>query len=535
MESWHDDPLLIQAFAERLRAGWEQACREAGEKMPVIFTAHSVPQRTIDGWRSVRIAGAGNRGVGCRRRFRRSGLEVCIPEPGNERRSVAWADRRRHDSRAEREGARGVFIQPIGFVCDHVEFLYDIDIAFRKFAEDHGMRLWRAESLNGSPTFAKAVAAVARLGSRMRRLRRNNPDMKKIGIIGGGITGLSAAFYLEKERAAGAPLEYRSDRSCRGGWAGRSYSERVDGCLVEAGPDSFLSEKPAAAVLCKELGIGEQPDRVERSSSQNLHRGKEPADRDARWPDVHGADEDPADGAVAAVLVGHEDSNGEGAIPSAAPDAERRDGGGDGGAALRRRRSSSDWPIRCWRECTAGIRASLSARAVLPRFVEMEEKYGSLSRAMLAARKRMKQVAKNTPPRPLFTSLIDGMQQLVDTLVPRLKAEWVRTGERVAAVSRNEQGWQVTTDRGSEHFDGLIFGTPANISGQLLAADECPTWRRPRSNAIQLVGDVRAWLCDGRSEESSARIRLSRSENRESPDAGLHIRSQQVLPPHSSR
>jgi len=117
-----------------------------------------------------------------------------------------------------------------------------------------------------------------------------------------------------------------------------------------------------------------------------------------------------------------------------------------------------------------GDSASLSARAVLPRFVEMEEKYGSLSLAMLEARKRMKQVAKSTPPRPLFTSLVDGMQQLVDTLVPRLKAEWVRTGERVAAVSRNNEGWQATTDRGSEHFDGLIFGTPANISGQLLAS-----------------------------------------------------------------
>jgi ferrochelatase len=61
------------------------------------------------------------------------------------------------------DGHTGVFIQTIGFVCDHVETLYDIDIAFRKFAEEHGMRLWRAESLNDSPTFAAAVANVARM------------------------------------------------------------------------------------------------------------------------------------------------------------------------------------------------------------------------------------------------------------------------------------------------------------------------------------------------------------------------------------
>src|SRR5712692_10129205 len=47
VESWHDHPLLIQAFAEKLRAGWQGACREMGAKVPVIFTAHSVPQRTI--------------------------------------------------------------------------------------------------------------------------------------------------------------------------------------------------------------------------------------------------------------------------------------------------------------------------------------------------------------------------------------------------------------------------------------------------------------------------------------------------------
>ena len=56
----------------------------------------------------------------------------------------------------------GVFIQPIGFVCDHVEILYDIDIAFNKYAQDNGMRLWRAESLNDSPLFIRAVADVAR-------------------------------------------------------------------------------------------------------------------------------------------------------------------------------------------------------------------------------------------------------------------------------------------------------------------------------------------------------------------------------------
>src|ERR1035438_4142931 len=58
------------------------------------------------------------------------------------------------------KGHNGVFLHPIGFLCDHVEVLYDIDIAFRQFAEKEGMRLWRAESLNGSKTLTAALADV---------------------------------------------------------------------------------------------------------------------------------------------------------------------------------------------------------------------------------------------------------------------------------------------------------------------------------------------------------------------------------------
>jgi ferrochelatase len=60
------------------------------------------------------------------------------------------------------KGHRGVFVQPIGFVCDHVEVLYDIDMAFKQFAEREGMRLWRAESLNGSRTLTAALAEIVR-------------------------------------------------------------------------------------------------------------------------------------------------------------------------------------------------------------------------------------------------------------------------------------------------------------------------------------------------------------------------------------
>src|ERR1700758_2100096 len=78
--------------------------------------------------------------------------------------------------------------------------------------------------------------------------------MKRIAIIGGGISGLSAAHALEKKRSTGVDLEYvLYESSSRFG--GVLVTERVNGCLVEAGPDSFITEKSWAAELCREIGL----------------------------------------------------------------------------------------------------------------------------------------------------------------------------------------------------------------------------------------------------------------------------------------
>src|SRR3974390_3238091 len=81
--------------------------------------------------------------------------------------------------------------------------------------------------------------------------------MPRIAIIGGGISGLSAAYRLVQKKRAGADVEYAVyESSSRLG--GVLVTDRVDGCLVEAGPDSFVTEKPWAADLCRELGMADQ-------------------------------------------------------------------------------------------------------------------------------------------------------------------------------------------------------------------------------------------------------------------------------------
>jgi ferrochelatase len=161
VESWHDHPLLIKAFAERLRAGWQQACAEAGAGLPVIFTAHSVPLRTIAEGDPYEV----------QTRETAALVAASVPELGMWRFAFQsqgmsggeWLGPTVEETilALKAAGHLGVFVQPIGFVCDHVEVLYDVDIAFRRFAEENGLRLWRAESLNDSAEFIRAVAALA--------------------------------------------------------------------------------------------------------------------------------------------------------------------------------------------------------------------------------------------------------------------------------------------------------------------------------------------------------------------------------------
>jgi oxygen-dependent protoporphyrinogen oxidase len=106
-------------------------------------------------------------------------------------------------------------------------------------------------------------------------------------------------------------------------------------------------------------------------------------------------------------------------------------------------------------------------RAVLPRFADMETTHGSLGRAMLAARKKIS-LASKAPARPLFTSLKDGMQQLVDAVVTRLPASALHVSTPVQDVQRRKEGWLVSAGYASDHFDAVVLATPAQAGAGLL-------------------------------------------------------------------
>jgi len=185
-EAWAQHPLLIEAFAERLRPALARLSAEAGHAVPVLFTAHSVPCRTLQ------TPAAGSPptreldeqpnlwpGAGADPYAQEAKLTAALVAErvsGISRWFFAFQSQgvsggpwigpavEETLNALAAEGVRTLLLQPIGFLCDHVEILYDVDILFRGYAAKLGIRLERPESLNVSPTLARAVADLARQG-----------------------------------------------------------------------------------------------------------------------------------------------------------------------------------------------------------------------------------------------------------------------------------------------------------------------------------------------------------------------------------
>jgi protoporphyrin/coproporphyrin ferrochelatase len=175
---WARHPLLADAFAERLRAREASLEASIGSLAPVIFTAHSVPTRTIEAQPE----------AGQPREWPTGSPDPYAEEARQTAELVAarvpqiprwwfafqsqgasggpWIGPTVEETLAQvaSQGWKAVLLQPIGFLCDHVEILYDIDIVFRERAASLGMRLERPESLNGSPLLVRALADLARQG-----------------------------------------------------------------------------------------------------------------------------------------------------------------------------------------------------------------------------------------------------------------------------------------------------------------------------------------------------------------------------------
>jgi protoporphyrinogen/coproporphyrinogen III oxidase len=286
--------------------------------------------------------------------------------------------------------------------------------------------------------------------------------MKRIAIIGGGIAGLSAAFYLEKARQNGARLEWalfeKSDRL-----GGVIETDRRDGFVLEAGPDSFLTIKPDAAQLCNELGLADQlissndHDRktyiLVKGQLVPIPQGLEFMVPTRVWP------------MVTTPLFSF---GTKWRMAQELFSARRNPAGDESVGEFVRRHFGQEMVDRVAEPLLAGVYGGnserLSVRAVLPRFAEMERESGSLVRATLKAKAKR----PGGKPQPLFTSLKNGMQQMVDALAKALPKSSLRLGQKNLLLRPVNEDWQVENGGIQEKFQAVLLAIPALAAAEML-------------------------------------------------------------------
>ena len=292
--------------------------------------------------------------------------------------------------------------------------------------------------------------------------------MKRIAIIGGGIAGLSAAFYLEKARRGGAALQWtlfeKSDRL-----GGVIQTEQRDGFVLEAGADSFLAAKPEGARLCHELGIGSE------LISSNAGRKTYIVVKGKLVPIPQGLEFMVPTRVWPMVTTPLFSFRTKLRMASELFSSARKNAGDESVGEFVRRHFGQEMVDRVAEPLLAGVYGgdveSLSVRAVLPRFAEMEREHGSLVRATLKAKAQSKSQSKaqsGAKPQPLFTSLKNGMQQMVDALIAALPQSSIRMQQQDITVRQVNDDWQVESSGIKERFQAVLLAVPAPSASALL-------------------------------------------------------------------
>lgn len=301
-----------------------------------------------------------------------------------------------------------------------------------------------------------------------------------MAILGGGITGLSAAYALALARRRGLAIEeHLFERSLRLG--GSISTERIDGFVVEGGPDSFLSEKPEAAALCRELGLGDSligSNDAERRTYILHHDRLVPLPDGLMllvptriWPMLT-TPLLPLANKLAVV--------GELFASPPRDDEPRAD---ESVASFVRRHFGDAMVANIADPLLAGVFGGdsehLSVRAVLPRFLEMERKYGSLTRAALDLRRQRRARAGSGAAPSLFITLKDGLDRVVEAVTACLERTRLHLGERVSSMERVAQGtpgrsrYTVRYEPGGViEADTVVLALPAYECARLLAPSD---------------------------------------------------------------
>jgi protoporphyrinogen/coproporphyrinogen III oxidase len=324
----------------------------------------------------------------------------------------------------------------------------------------------------------------------MSAARRASPR-RTVAVIGGGVSGLAAAYELTRRAASGeqlTPEVVLLEASSRTG--GTVRTERRDGFLLEAGPDSFISDKPAALELAREIGL--EPNLITTNSEHRrafvvrggrlrpVPEGFQLLAPSRLWPFV-------------ATDIFSWPAKLRIAFEMFVPRRRADDADDESLAEFVRRRFGREALERMAQPMVGGIYTAdpelLSLRATMPRFIEMEREHGSVIRALLKARRRTETKeragaggangqgahATSGARYGLFLSLDSGLQLLTDRLADELPPGTIRTNARVESLTFDEvaRRWSLRLGGGETlAADAVCLALPAHASARLLRATD---------------------------------------------------------------
>ena len=292
---------------------------------------------------------------------------------------------------------------------------------------------------------------------------------KKIVIMGGGISGLATAYSLEeraKREGKSVSITLLEKKNQIGG---NILTERVGDFLIEGGPDCFLSEKPWAIQLCERLGMGESLLRTNDEYRKtyilwNGHLHELPEGVILMIP----TEIFPLLKSNLITLSGKIRMGMELFIPKKESSAD------ESLSQFVRRRLGQEALDKIAAPLVAGVHAedpdTMSVKSRFPRFVQMEEEYGSLIKGMIAKRREMRRAGSkgNKPKYTMFMTLKDGLSEMPATIVQNLKMTKILTNREVADVDKRDI-FKISLKNGEVlDADTVVFATPSYETASLL-------------------------------------------------------------------
>jgi oxygen-dependent protoporphyrinogen oxidase len=292
--------------------------------------------------------------------------------------------------------------------------------------------------------------------------------VKRIAIVGGGIAGLTAAYELAKLAQAGTLVEAILFESTHH-LGGIVETVREGGFILECGPDAWVTEKPWARNLVEELGLAEEiipsndatrktyvlihdhlramPDGMRMMVPTSLDALEDEAASDLFTPE--------AKQAFHAELTRAEE------LKSTAPQHD------ESVATFVHRHFGDEVLKKIGAPLLSGVFGGdvtkLSVRAVMAPFVTMEREHGSLIAAAQA-----RAAATNSKPAAIFTTLRSGLGTLIDHLIAAIPTNWIRLGDTVQYLSREDDCWLIGTGKEIERFDAVMMAAPVDVARALI-------------------------------------------------------------------